>query len=52
MIIPIYNLTLLPEMTYTFNVKNMTLPELNKFVNTDERMVALPLKKKNFYTCW
>ncbi len=57
MIIPIYNLTLLPNMHYVLKIKDITKDEMYARIKNGEQIAALPLKhkkqspldKKDFY---
>ena len=46
MIIPIYNLALLPNMHYVLKIKNITENEVRTKVKNSEQFVALPLKER------
>lgn len=46
MIIPIYNLTLLPNMHYVLKIKNIDKNEMQGKIDNGEYIVALPLKEK------
>jgi len=46
MIIPIYDLALLPNMHYVLKIKNIDREELQERVDNGERIVALPMKNK------
>lgn len=46
MIIPIYNLTLLPNMHYVLKIKNIDKKEMQGKIDNGEYIVALPLKEK------
>ncbi|MBN2879105.1 MAG: endopeptidase La [Clostridia bacterium] len=46
MIIPIYDLALLPNMHYVLKIKNINKEELHDRVENGEKIVALPMKNK------
>lgn len=46
MIIPIYNLILLPNMHYVLKIKNIEKKEMQDKIDSGEYIVALPLKEK------
>ncbi|MEX1376872.1 MAG: endopeptidase La [Eubacteriales bacterium] len=47
MIIPIYDLALLPNMNYVLKLKNTKVEEVREKLNSNEEFVALPLKNKS-----
>lgn len=46
MIIPIYDIVLLPGMTYSLNIKPISKQQLDKSIASAESIIALPLKQK------